>query len=66
MSARKPNSVAAQNLGSEYTDEERVFMMAVDAYKRKHNRPWPTLSEILAVAKSLGYRKVDDPREVTP
>jgi hypothetical protein len=46
------------NSGSEYTDEEREFMMAVDRYKRERQRPHPSWREILAVARSLGYRRV--------
>ena len=48
----------AVHRGSNYTDEEREFMMAMDAYKRKNRRPYPTWAEVLAVVHSLGYRKV--------
>ncbi len=41
----------------DYTDEEIVFMKAMDAYKRKHRRPFPTWSEVLDVLKTLGYHK---------
>lgn len=44
-------------LDDPYTNEETEFMLAVDRYKREHQRPFPTFAEILAVAKSLGYRK---------
>jgi hypothetical protein len=37
---------------------EREFMVALDRYKRSHHRPFPTCCEVLAVLKSLGYRKV--------
>jgi hypothetical protein len=40
----------------EYSDEEREFLAAVDKYKQK--RRFPTLCELLAVLKGLGYRKV--------
>ncbi len=36
------------------------FLQAVDKYKRKTNKSFPTWSEILTILKSLGYRKVDD------
>lgn len=51
------------NIGSDYTDEEREFLVAVDRYKRTHRRPYPTCREILALVKSLGYRKDGQRRE---
>lgn len=50
-----------QNIGSDYTDEERIFLVAIDRYKRKHRRPFPTWREVLLIVKSLGYRQVDPP-----
>ena len=52
---RRASSSAVLN--DSYTDDEREFMCAVDDYKRKHGRPFPTCSEVLAVLVSLGYRK---------
>jgi hypothetical protein len=49
------------NLGSGYTDEEVGFLKAVMAYQRVNRRRFPTYTEVLAVAKSLGYRRVADP-----
>ena len=45
----------------DYSDGEIVFMRAMDEYKRKSGRPFPTWSEVLEVVMSLGYRKVADP-----
>ncbi len=45
----------------DYTDDELEFMRAMDRYKRENRRPYPTLSEVLEVLISLGYRKVADP-----
>jgi hypothetical protein len=42
----------------DYTDEETNFMKAMERYKRENRRPFPTLSEVLEVLVSLGYRKV--------
>ena len=42
----------------DYTDEESVFMKAMERYKRENRRPFPTWSEVLEVLSSLGYRKV--------
>ena len=42
----------------EYSDEEIEFMQAMDAYKRKNGRMFPTCSEILEVVREMGYVKV--------
>lgn len=41
-----------------YSDEELDFLRALQKYKTDNRRPCPTIREILAVARSLGYRKV--------
>ncbi|MFO1009964.1 MAG: hypothetical protein U1F29_07870 [Planctomycetota bacterium] len=33
------------------------FITAIDDYKRAHQRPFPTWSEVLEVLKSLGYQR---------
>lgn len=45
----------------DYTDEEVEFMRALDEYKRKSGRMFPTCSELLEVVKSLGYAKPGAP-----
>jgi hypothetical protein len=45
----------------DYSDQQIEFMRAMDDYKRKSGRPFPTWSEVLEVLLSLGYRKVADP-----
>jgi hypothetical protein len=42
----------------DYSDEEILFMKAMDQYKRDNRRPFPTWSEVLEVLRALGYRKV--------
>ena len=42
-----------------YSAAEQEFMMACERYKRLRKRLFPTCSEILAIAISLGYRKVE-------
>ena len=42
----------------EYSDDEVLFMHAMDAYKRSSGRMFPTCSEILEVVRSLGYTKL--------
>jgi hypothetical protein len=46
----------------EMSDEQFEFLMAIDEYKRKNTRPFPTWTEILEVIKALGYRKVAEPQ----
>lgn len=44
------------------SDEQFEFLMAIDEYKRKNSRPFPTWTEILEVIAALGYRKVAEPQ----
>ena len=48
----------------DYSINEVEFMRAMDEYKRKSGRPFPTWSEVLEVLTSLGYRKVAEPTEI--
>jgi hypothetical protein len=41
----------------EMTSEQFLFVMAIDAYKRVNNQPYPTWTEVLEVIRKLGYRK---------
>ena len=41
----------------DYLPEEVEFMSALDEYKRRSGRMFPTCSEILEVFKALGYEK---------
>ena len=41
----------------DYTSDEIEFMGAMDEYKRRNGRMFPTCSEVLEVIKSLGYEK---------
>ncbi len=41
----------------DYTPDEVEFMGAMDNYKRRSGRMFPTCSEVLEVVKSLGYAK---------
>ena len=43
----------------DYSDEEIIFMKAMDQYKRANRRPFPTWSEVLEVLRALGYRKTE-------
>ena len=48
------------------SDEQFQFLMAIDEYKRKNARHFPTWTEVLEVIKALGYRKVADPEPLDP
>lgn len=39
------------------TPEELEFINAMNAYKQRHDRPFPTWSEVLHVVRSLGYEQ---------
>jgi hypothetical protein len=42
----------------DYSNDEVEFMQAIEAYKRKNGRMFPTCSEVLEVIRNLGYAKV--------
>ena len=42
----------------DYSAEEVEFLVAVDAFKREHHCPFPTLTQLLAILRGLGWRKV--------
>ena len=44
--------------GGSITDEEWEFMKAIAAYQKRFRRRYPTWTEVLHVARCLGYRKV--------
>ena len=41
----------------DYSADEIEFMRAMDEYKRKNGRQFPTWSEVLEVVRSMGYRR---------
>ncbi|MBX3443444.1 MAG: hypothetical protein KF774_13645 [Planctomyces sp.] len=45
----------------DYQPDEVEFMKAMDDYKRRSGRQFPTWSEVLEVIRDLGYRKVAEP-----
>jgi hypothetical protein len=50
----------------EYTRAEMEFMQAMQDYKYKSGRMFPTWSEVLEVLKSLGYEKLADAGIIPP
>lgn len=54
----------AAELG-QMSSEQFDFIMAIDEYKRKNDRPFPTWTEVLEVIKAIGYRKVAEPQSLS-
>lgn len=44
----------------DYTNDEIEFMRAMDEYKNRSGRMFPTCSEVLEVVRELGYVKLSD------
>jgi hypothetical protein len=44
------------------SEEQFEFLMAIEEYKKKNVRPFPTWTEVLELIKALGYRKVAEPQ----
>jgi len=44
--------------GYDITDAEWEFMKAIEAYKHRFRRRFPTWREVLHVARCLGYRRI--------
>src|SRR5579885_363378 len=44
----------------DYTKAEMEFMAAMNEYKRRSGRMFPTWSEVLEVLQGLGYEKVEE------
>lgn len=55
--ARAPKRAKATPDSAEIDAEVLEFIEAIDKYKQKHSRPFPSWSEVLMVLKSLGYAK---------
>ena len=41
----------------EMSNEQFMFVTAIDTFKRVNNRPFPTWTQVLEVIRKLGYRK---------
>jgi len=48
------------------SDEQFEFILAIDEYKRKNSKRFPTWTEVFEVIKALGYRKVAEPQSLRP
>jgi len=41
----------------ELSQEQHLFLMAINAFKKVNNRPYPSWTEVLEVCRKVGYRK---------
>ena len=39
------------------TQEQFMFVMAIDTFKRVNNKTFPTWTDVLEIIRKLGYRK---------
>ncbi len=53
---RRPEFNRAAEEG-EFTDEQFLFVMAIEAFKRANHKTFPNWTEVLEVIRKLGYRK---------
>lgn len=60
MTRERPSPAAV----ADRLNAELDFAFAIDRYKRLNRRPFPTWSEVLQVAISLGYRRVAEAVEL--
>lgn len=51
-----PPGMSSANIGSEYEPEEVEFLKAIQAWRSENHRH-PTMTELLGIAKGLGWRK---------
>ena len=54
---RVENKKVAPTKPDEMSDELIEFITAIDEYKRLHQRPFPSWSEVLDILKELGYER---------
>jgi len=58
--AKKPRNDDEEDKAAEaeeHSAEVLEFVTAIDEFKRKNQRPFPSWSEVLGVLRSLGWRK---------
>jgi hypothetical protein len=56
LDGRRGNVITSDAI--DYDDAEMEFMKAVQAWKKRTGKLFPAISELLAIARELGYRKV--------
>ena len=52
------NGISETHHGSNYTDDEVELIRAMERWMKEKKVVFPKFTDVLGVAKSLGYRKV--------
>lgn len=65
MSDTSTRSRKTSRFSTPVDEEELDFIKAIEAYKRENGQPFPSWTEVLAVLKTLGYRKRPDGSNAT-
>jgi hypothetical protein len=58
--AERRKRVDPTTFEKQYTDDELEFMNAMQRFKERTGKPFPTHGEVIRVAVALGYRKLVD------
>lgn len=56
---RQQDRTAAET--GQYAGDPFEFILAVESFKKRNNKPFPTWTEVFELVLSLGYRKVEKP-----
>jgi hypothetical protein len=59
--SRRPLDSGPDDQPARLSVAEREFMEAMEAYKQRSGRLFPTWSEVFEVLRSLGYRRPEPP-----
>ncbi len=54
---QEPTPTKGRGAASDMGEDVLEFVRAIDEFKRKNDKPFPTWSEVLGIVQSLGYRK---------
>ncbi len=57
FAAKRGKYVAGCSVDDFYNEEEQRYLKAVNEYKIKYGRQFPTACEYMAILESLGYKK---------
>ena len=62
QSVKRPKPLERKSRFSTAVNAEALeFIQAIELYKTRKGRPFPSWTEVLLIARSLGYRKVAEP-----
>lgn len=61
---RERERVHPTTFDKDYSSDELEFFKAVDEYRTRYDRKFPTLNEYYEIFYALGYRKVEGRKEI--